>query len=327
MSFLTISNGRIQTDSSTQLGEVEMSGLFSKKKKKKGGIFGKLKKLHFKMKTFAPHRLPITLIKKLIDKKKKGKKKKRGGGGGGDQYTEESAVDTGAPEESVVPAALQPPNTNPFQTYPGPMSPGTYPMAPSYPSPMQPPMEYPSAQFPQAYPGGGEQPYYAPERQDSMPQFINTEEESEWQPPTPMYDGPSAYENDPGQRGVQYQQSQQSPFDTSENEYASGPDAGDNFAPGSEMSGYLVSGGGGSWEDQGWGGMAGEYDAAITDLLNQARVMRLQGQEGTAQAMENQARQLQAMQRGGSSSAESTGNLILWGGLALAAWFIYKGKW
>jgi hypothetical protein len=266
MSFLTIVNGRIETDSSTQLGELlNGMGELGKKKKKKKGLFSKWKKMHFKLKSFAPHRLPITLIKKMIDKKKKGKKKRRGGGGGGDQITEQSAVDTGAPPESVVPAGLQPPTTDPFQTSPGPMSPATYPMASPYPSPMQPPMEYPSAQFPQAYPsggggGGGEQPYYEPQKKDSMPQFINTEEESEWQPPTPMYEGPSAYESDPGQRGMSIQQSGPSPFNTGENEYASGADPGDGFPQDSEMSGYLVSGSSGSWEDQGWGGMADVFE-------------------------------------------------------------------
>lgn len=324
MSFLTIVNGRIETDSSTQLGEVLFGmGELGKKKKKKG-LFKKI------MSFTTPHGIHKRHID-MLKKKKKGKKKKksRGKGGGGDQQQEESAVDTGAPSETVVPAALQPPTTDPFQTYPGPMSPGTYPMSSPYPSPMQPPMEYPSAQFPQAYPGGGgggggsQQPYYEPQQQDSMPQFINTEEESEWQPPTPMYSGPSAYENDPGQRGMAIQQSGPSPFNTGENEYASGADPGDGFPQDSEMSGYLVSGGDGSWEDQGWGGMAGEYDAAIQSLRSQAESLRTFGQVGEAQALEQQANAMETMQQqeeGGGT------NWLLWGGIALGAFLLFGRK-
>lgn len=306
MSYLTIVNGRVETDSSTQLGESEMGELGKSWKKK-------LKKKWKKIKKMAPHRLPLTLLKKLKDKKKK---KSRRRGRGGDQYVEESAVDTGAPPEEVSPAALQPPMTTPFYTQPGPMSPMTYPMAPMYPSPMQPPPEYPSSQFPQAYP---QEPYYAPQSQDSMPQFINTEEESEWQPPTPMYDGPSAYEHDPGQRGFSIQQSQASPFDTSENEYASGDDPGDGFPGDGEMSGYLVSGDGGSWEDQSWGGMAGEYDAQIQALRSQARALRAAGQSSAAQSLEQQALALEQQAGGGT-------NWLLWGGVALGAFLLFGKK-
>jgi hypothetical protein len=321
MSFLTIVNGRIETDSSTQLGELiyGMGELGKRKKKKKKGWFKKLMphKLHMKLS-------PFGMLKKK--KKKKGKKKRRGGGGG-DEQQEQSAVDTGAPPEGVVPAALQPPGTDPFQTSPGPMSPATYPMAPMYPSPMQPPMEYPSSQFPQAFPsggGGGEQPYYEPQQGDSMPQFINTEEESKWQPPTPMYEGPSAYEADPGQRGMEIQQSGPSPFNTGENEFASGADPGDGFPQDSAMSGYLVSGGSGSWEDQGWGGMAGEYDAQIQELLSQAQVLRGQGQESLALSLEDQARALAEMQA--NEEGQGTGNWLMWGGIALGLFLLFGKK-
>jgi hypothetical protein len=266
------------------------------------------------MKKLAPHRLPITLIKKMIDKKKKGKKKNRGGGGQQE------------PEVEVAPEELQPPVTTPFITTPGSMSPGTYPMSPPYPYPMQPQFDYPmQPQFPQAYPSGGggggyqpnyepQQPYYEPPQQE-MPQFINTEEESEWQPPTPMYSGPSAYEADPGQRGMQVQQSQASPFDTGENEYASGDDPGDGFPGEYGMSGWLTTGGE-SWEDA---GVDGEYDVQIQGLLMQAQILRGQGQESAARGLEAQAKSLQSMQDG----EEGDTNWLLLGGIALGAWLLF----
>jgi hypothetical protein len=319
MSFLTYANGRIETDSSTQLGELMygMGELGKRKKKKKKGWFKKLMphKLHMKLSPFG-----------MLKKKKKKKKKSRRGGGGGDQQQEQSDVDTGAPPEGVVPAALQPPTTTPFVTTPGAMSPETYPMAPMYPSPMQPPMEYPSSQFPQAYPSadGGSQPYYEPQQQDPMPQFITTEEESKWQPPTPMYEGPSAYEADPGQRGMEIQQSGPSPFDTGESEFASAGFAPpqDAFGEG-HLSGYMTSGGG-SWEDQGWGGMAGEYDDQIQALLGQAQVLRGQGQVGAALALEDQARALDAMQK--SMAEAKPVNWFLWGGIALGTFLLFGRK-
>ena len=342
MSFLTVSNGRIQTDDSSALGELEMGeigkfGLFKKLKE----FHKKHKKIHMKIGSYINpiliHKRHIEMIKKKLAKRKKHKKHK-GGGGEPDQVTEESAAAPSTPE-GVVPAALQPPTTTPFATTPGPMSPVSAPMAPFYPSPMQPPVEYPtSPQFPQAYPsggggGGGEQSYYAPQQRDSMPQFINTEEESRWQPPTPMYEGPSAYESDPGQRGTQVQQSQASPFDTSENEFASGPDTGDNFPAGSDLSGYLVSGGGSSWEDQGWGGMADATDdAALASvrqqaqfLRAQAQMFRVQGQEMAAQQMEQQARMLEES-AAQEESASSTSDWLVWGGLAVAAFLIFSGE-
>jgi hypothetical protein len=91
------------------------------------------------------------------------------------------------------------------------------------------------------------------------------------------------------------------------------------------MSGYLVSGSSGSWEDQGWGGMAGEYDDAIQSLRMQAQSLRANGQPGAAQELEQQANAMETMQQQEKGGKTKT-NWLLWGGIALGAFLLFGKK-